>query len=187
MTLRSVAGLLVCFLFSTRPLLAENWEKLTAVSPDKKFAMRVTCDGKPDDPENIDANSVKAVDLVSLPGKEVAGSLALGGYGSFKLIWARDSKWCAFYSMSGPRVGDTSVYHLEGDKFIQLETEEMSVPVKGDTRNQYIEPIRWLKPGTLVLKQFTIFRGEGGDSTVEFTVRFDDAGKFHIVSKRNQR
>ena len=85
--------------------------------------------------------------------------------------------------MSGPRVGDTSVYRLQGDKFVMLEAEQMSVEVKGDARNQYIEPVRWLKPGTLVLKQFTIFRG-GGDSTVQFTVRFDDSGKFHVISQK---
>jgi hypothetical protein len=41
-----------------------------------------------------------------------------------------------------------------------------------------------LKPGTLILKQFTIFRGGSGDSTIQFTVRFDDSGKFHVISKK---
>ena len=186
MTLRSIVGLLVCFLFSSR-LPAEDWEKITAHSPDKKFAMRVTCDGEPADPENIDGALVKAVEIVSLPKKEVVGTLSFGGYDGFRLVWASDSNWCAFYSMSGPRVGETSVYRLRGDKFVQLETDDLSVPVKGDTRNQYVEPIRWQKPGTLVLKQFTIFRGGSGDSTVEFTVRFDDSGKFHVISRKNKR
>jgi hypothetical protein len=180
-------GVLVCLLFSPWPASAEDWEKITALSPDKKFAMRVTCDNKPEDPENIDAASVKAVEIVRLPGKEVVGSLSAGEYDGFRLVWSSDSKWCAFYSMSGPRVGDTYVYRWRDDKFVQLGTDEMSVPVKGDARNQYIEPVRWPKPGTLVLKQFTIFRGGAGDSTMEFTVRFDDAGKFHVISKRNVR
>ena len=187
MTLRFVAGVVFCLLFSQKPLAAENWEKLTSYSPDKKFAMRVVCDNKPDNPEDIDANSITAVEIVALPKKEVVGSLSFDGYGSFKLIWARDSKWCAFYSMSGPRLGETSVYHLEAGKFVHFEAEELNVPVKGDTRNQYTEPVRWLKPGTLVLKQYTIFRGDGGDSTIEFTVRFDESGKFHVLSKRNKR
>ncbi|PYJ09727.1 MAG: hypothetical protein DMF06_08965 [Verrucomicrobia bacterium] len=187
--LTMISRLLLCLLicvFSSLLVRAEesaNWEKITALSPDKKFAMRIVCDSKPDDPEKIDAGSVKAVQIVSLPGKEVVSSLSAGEYDGFRLIWSSDSKWCAFYSMSGPRVGDTSVYRLQGDKFVMLEAEQMSVEVKGDARNQYIEPVRWLKPGTLVLKQFTIFRG-GGDSTVQFTVRFDDSGKFHVISQK---
>jgi hypothetical protein len=187
MTLRSLAVLLVCFLFSPRLLSAEELEKIRAVSPDKKFAMRITCDSEPEDPKNIDASLVKALEIVSLPKKEVVGTLEAEAYDGFRLIWASDSKWSAFYSMSGARVGDTSVYHFQGDKFAHLETGEMSVPTKGEPRNQYIEPVRWLKPGTLVLKQFTIFRGDAGDSTIELTVRFDESGKFHVISKRNSR
>ena len=188
MRLRSFIGLLVCFFFSSRPLPAENWEKITALSPDKKFAMRVTCDGKPEDPEHIEASSVKAIEIVSLPQKEVVGSLSVGEYGSFSLIWSVDSKWCAFYSMSGPRVGDTYIYRWRDNKFVRLETDELSVPINGDVRNQYVEPVRWLKPGTLVLKQEVIFRGDDArDSTIEFTVRFDESGKFRVISKRKKR
>jgi hypothetical protein len=161
-----------------------NWEKITAVSPDKKFAMRIVCDSEPDDPENIDASLVKAFEIVSLPAKKVVGELASGGYGKFRLIWSSDSKWCATYTMSGPRVGDTNVYHLIGEKFVSLDTEQMSVAVKGDARNQYVEPVRWLKPGTLIVKQYTIFRGGTGDSSIQFTVHFDDSGKLHIISKK---
>lgn len=85
--------------------------------------------------------------------------------------------------MSGTRVGDKNVYHLQGDRFVMLSTEEMNVDPRGDPRNQYIEPMRWVKPGTLLLKQFTIFRGAAGDSTIQFTVRFDESGKFHVISK----
>jgi hypothetical protein len=187
MTLRLLVGFLACFVFSSLPVRAEesaNWEKITAFSPDKKFAMRIVCDSKPDDPENIDSGSVKTLEIVSMPAKEVVGSLSAGGYDGFRLLWSSDSKWCAFYSMSGPRVGDTAVYRLKDDKFVQLETEQLGVEVKGDTRNQYVEPVRWSKPGTLVLKQFTIFRGGAGDSTIQFTVRFDDTGKFHVISKK---
>jgi hypothetical protein len=85
--------------------------------------------------------------------------------------------------MSGSRVGDTIVYRLQGDKFVMLDPGQISVPVKGDARNQYIEPVRWLKPGTLVLKQHTIFRA-GGDSNIQFTVRFDNNGKFQVIGKK---
>jgi hypothetical protein len=184
---RLLAGLLSCFLLSSHPARSQdsaNWEKITAVSPDKKFAMRIVCDSEPEDADNIDGGLVKAFEIVSLPGKEIVGALASEGFGRFRLIWSSDSKWCAFYSMSGPRVGDTSVHRLQGDKFVLLDTGQMSVPVKGDARNQYIEPVRWLKPGTLLLKQYTIMRGGTGDSSIQFTVRFDDSGKFHVISKK---
>ncbi len=179
-------GLLSCLVLFSQRVPGEqsgDWEKMTAVSPDKKFAMRIVCDGEPGDPEKIDASLIKTIELVRLPGKEVVGSLSAGE--GFRLIWSGDSKWCAFYSRSGPRVGETSVYRLRGDKFVPLETDQISVPVKGDARNQYIEPIKWSQPGTLVLKQYTIFRGDAGDSTIQFTVRFDDSGKFHVISKKN--
>lgn len=186
MNLRLVVGLLACvvvFPLSVRAEESAKWEKTTAYSPDKKFAMRIVCDSKPEDPENIDSESVKTLEIISLPEKEVVGSLSPGVYGGFGLIWSSDSKWCAFHFSSGPRERETSVYRWKGDKFVQLDTEQMGVEVKGDTRNQYVEPVRWQKPGTLVLKQFTIFRG-GGDSTVQFTVRFDDSGKFHVIGKK---
>jgi hypothetical protein len=144
----------------------------------------VLSDGELEDTANIDPSSVRAVDIVSLPEKEVVGTLATELlYDGFYLVWSSDSKWCAFYSMSGSRVGDTNVYHLQGNKFVMLNTEGMSVDVKGDARNQYIKPVRWVKAGMLRLKQYTIFRG-GDDSTIQFTVRFDENGKFQIISKK---
>ncbi len=183
-----LSGLLACFLILIRPSYAQEsakFEKIRDISPDKKFAVRVLCDSEPEDPENIDPTSVRAVEIVSQPAKEVVGTLAIELiYDGFHLVWSSDSKWCAFYSMSGTRVGDTNVYHLQGDKFVMLSTEEMNVDPGGDPRNQYIEPMRWVKPGTLLLKQFTIFRGGAGDSTIQFTVRFDESGKFHVISKK---
>jgi hypothetical protein len=161
-------------------------EKIRDTSPDKKFAVRVVCDSEPEDPENIDPGSVRAVDIVSLPVKEVVGSLATELiYDGFQVVWSKDSKWCAFYSMSGTRVGDTNVYHLQDNKFAMLNTEGMSVDVKGDARNQYIRPTRWVRPGTLLLEQQTIFRGDAGESMIQFTVRFNESGKFRIISKKN--
>lgn len=183
----AIAGCLIFAGSSPSPALESSpIEIIRHPSPDKKFAMRILCESQPEDREHIDADIVRAVQIVSLPSKEVVGTLPFGGYDGFKLLWASDSKWCAFYSMEGARLGETSVHRLEGDKFVVLETEEMSVEVKGRARNQYIEPVRWLKPGTLVLKQYTMFRGDG-ESTIEFTVRFDKSGKFHVISKRNKR
>jgi hypothetical protein len=42
-----------------------------------------------------------------------------------------------------------------------------------------------VKPGTLLLEQYDIFRGgNGDDATFQFTVRFEQDGKFHVISKK---
>jgi hypothetical protein len=163
------------------------WEKITGVSPDKKFAMRISCKSEPADPEQIDPDSVTAVDLISLPSKTVVAAglgQSMEGAPPNKLLWAQDSRWFAFALSQGHRVTETSVYHQSGDKFEPIDTENLRVNPGGDARNQYIEPVRWLKPGTLVLNQFTIFFYGKGESTFEFTVRFDENGKFRVISKK---
>jgi hypothetical protein len=60
------------------------------------------------------------------------------------------------------------------------------VSVKGDVRNEYIRPIKWEKPGVLLLEQFDIFRGgESEDASYRFTAKFDEkTGKFRVISKK---
>jgi len=60
------------------------------------------------------------------------------------------------------------------------------VDVEGDVRNEYIKPLRWIKPGVLLLEQFDIFRGGNAeDATYQFTAKFDEkTGKFQIGSKK---
>jgi hypothetical protein len=61
--------------------------------------------------------------------------------------------------------------------------EELRVEVEGDVRNEYVKPIRWIKPGVLLLQQFDIFRG-AEEGTYQFTARLDEkTGKFQIISK----
>ena len=62
----------------------------------------------------------------------------------------------------------------------------MQVDVEGDVRNQYVNPVRWVKPGVLLLEQYDIFRGgDGKDATYRFTAKFDDkTDKFQIISKK---
>ena len=182
-----MSGLLACLLILTQANYAEEsakFEKIRDISPNKKFAMRILCDAEPKDPENIDPSSIKAVEIVSLPAKEVVGSLADGIiYDGFSLVWSKDSQWCAFHSSSGSRVSETSAYNLQDGKFVAANAEELRIDVKGDIRNEYIKPLRWLKPGILLLEQLSMFRG-GGESTVQFTVRFDGHGKFQVISKK---
>jgi hypothetical protein len=67
----------------------------------------------------------------------------------------------------GHRVTYTYVYHLSGDGFVAMgAAEELTIDVKGDVRNEYVNPIRWVKPGVLLLEQYDIFRGGEGDSTI---------------------
>ena len=104
------------------------------------------------------------------------------------VIWSQDSKWLAVPFSEGHRITYTHVYHLSGDDFVSMvrESEELLVPIKGDVRNEYVTPVRWVKPGVLLLEQQDILRGgEGKDVYHRFTVKFDDEpGKFHVVSKK---
>jgi hypothetical protein len=162
-----------------------NWEKIADVSPDKKVGVRITCESEPDDPKSIDPNSIAAVELVALPSKKRVMELSRSYDGApAKIYWSQDSNWFALAVSEGPRVTETSVFHRDGNEFEKLDAEDLRVETKGDVRNEYIEPVRWLKPGTLLLKQITIFRGEAGDSTIEFTVRFYQYGKFRVIGKK---
>jgi hypothetical protein len=182
-------GLLGGLLFLAVPGHAQEtakFEKIRDLSPDKKFAARIMCSSEPDDPENIDSNLITAIDIVSLPAKEVVVSLGERlGLANFKFVWSSDSKWFAFPFSEGNRVTATKVYNLRGNKFEEVNTEELRADVKGSVRNEYIKPLRWMKSGTLLLEQYDIFRGgNGDDATFEFTVRFEKDGKFHVLSKK---
>ena len=70
-----------------------------------------------------------------------------------------------------------------GDELTPLETDNLRVDVEGDVRNEYVNSIRWVKPGVLLLEQFDIFRGGTGDARYQFIAKFDDKiGKFQIIS-----
>src|SRR5207247_3974956 len=90
-----------------------------------------------------------------------------------RVIWTPDSNWLVFSSSSGTRVTDTYVYHRSGDDFGEVKTENLQVDVKGDVRNQYVTPLRWVKPAVLLLEQLSIFRGAHGQGgTYQFPAGF---------------
>ena len=98
-------------------------------------------------------------------------------------VWSQDSNWFAV-SFSTVRFSDTSVYHRSGENSVEFKTDELRVDAKGDVRNEYVRPIRWVKPGVLLLEQYDIFRGGSGDATYRFTAKFDEkTGNFQITSK----
>lgn len=177
-------------------------EKITDVSPDGRFAMRISYDAELNR-KMIGANQGRAdeiysqtmyrIELVGLPsGTALLNLMAdednLGGGANFeglRALWSADSKWFAYY-WTYPRVGYTTVYRLAGQKFQRMnKPEQLSVPAKGDVRNEYISPERWLKPGVLELKQIRIYRDAGWDDRLKFVARFDRPGKFKVLSKKS--
>jgi hypothetical protein len=129
---------------------------------------------------------ITAVKLVSFPSKKIVMNLQNYDGSAAHVIWSQDSNWLAFSSASGPRASDTYVYHRSGEDFDEFKTENLQVDVKGDVRNEYVRPLRWLKPGTLLLEEYVVFRGgEGKDATYQFSASFDTkTGRFRIISKR---
>jgi WD40 repeat protein len=185
----ALLGLLDCLIVAPQSICAQEsakFEKIRDISPDQKFAVLISCSSEPEDPNHIDSSLISAVKLVSLRSKKIVMDLQNYDGSAAHVIWSPDSNWLAFSSSSGPRVTDTYVYHRSGDDFGEVKTENLQVDVKGDVRNQYVTPLRWVKPGVLLLEQYIIFRGgEGEDATYRFTASFDEkTGKFRIISKK---
>jgi hypothetical protein len=170
------------------PALAE---KIRDISPDKKFALRIWYDPitnqeliKPA-AEEIFSRAIKAVELVRLPSKEIVMKLPQNYDGGFeRLIWSQDSSWFAFPYGEGAKVTYTHVFHRLRDDFtIVVEPDELAVDVKGEFRDEYVRPIRWLKPGRLLLRQQDY--GKKSEAAYQFTAAFDEkTGKFRVVSKK---
>jgi hypothetical protein len=188
---RRIAMVLVLALFFARAWgLAEEIptaKNIRYFSPDKKLAVRIAYDPSllPENGEEIPPEATRKLELVAMPSEEVMLDFSdeEGGLQG-KVIWSQDSKWFAYALSLGQRVTETRVCHRSGDRFEKLKTEYLGADPGGDVRNEYVTPLRWVKPGTLVLEQFSIFRGGAGDAKIQFAVRFDEHGKFHVVSKR---
>jgi uncharacterized protein YecT (DUF1311 family) len=170
-------------------------EKIRDTSSDKKFAVRVRYDSEKnrqlleqEKSGTIFSDAIEAVELVSLPAKEVItrllGERASGfPYESIKVVWSPDSKWFALY-YEDVRTGYTSIYHEQGGKFEVInDPDELRVNVEG-AHTEYVSPVRWSKPGTLVLQQQNGFR-DGRHVQLEFTAAIDcKSGKFTVISKK---
>jgi hypothetical protein len=133
----------------------ESWEKVRDTSPDKKFGTRIKCESEPEDPEHIDSVLITAIDLVSLPSKKVVAQLLPSdhvgtNFEDATLTWSADSKWCAFY-YNQPRIGYTTVFRRLGDKIVAAnKPQKLMIHLKGDVRDEYIGPGKWVQPGELV-------------------------------------
>jgi hypothetical protein len=203
MSTRFVLGCLCWLLSAGEPIGAQNpalAEKIRDVSPNKKFAMRITYNAELNnqvikaekaDPNKIFSQTIKDIELVSLSDKSVVANLLadqhLGGeYDFILLVWSGDSNWCAFYA-AAPRIGYTTAYQQRGNKFVSLnDPEQLSVEVEGSPNHEYVRPVEWTKPGTLALEQSATFvQGRGDERPIRFTVKFDaKTGEFRTTSKK---
>lgn len=184
--LRSIATWISCAVITLNAAEEpKTAEVLRAVSPNKKFAMRIVCESEHANDEEIPAHAVRSVSLVSLPDKKEAAPLIkeddFVGFGGLKLVWSDNSEWFAFYS-STQRIGYTTVFRRNGERFAQVgKQEHLAAPHGVDIRNEYISPIRWLKPGVLLLQHRIIPQGEGDGLNVQFTATYNaKAGDFRI-------
>jgi hypothetical protein len=204
MTRFPIVAVLFLVLASATSIRAEDFaQKIRDISPDGQFAMLLSYDEElnkefmgsdMDTPDRIAPEAMKQVDIVTLPWKKIVTTLrdvqALDGNTNIALIWSPDSKWFAFYS-GQTRTGDTEVYRRSGDEFVlALQTDDAQLKsekgLKGAVvKNDYVRPIRWTKPGVLLLKHHMIFRGDKGDATFELTAGVDPkSGKFLILAKK---
>ena len=191
----TVVTVVVCMINCGLFVLAANEEPVATVTPSKGASPETTAQPtpssvSPDKKWEYKSATNRKPQIVKAGTDEAAGELSCDistcGDGGLqgKVIWSQDSKWFAYALMLGQRVTETRVCHRSGDRFEALKTEHLGVDPGGDVRNEYVTPLRWVKPGTLVLEQFSIFRGGAGDAKIQFTVRFDEHGKFHVIGKK---
>jgi hypothetical protein len=165
----------------------EGAETFGSVSPDKKFALRIVHNKEFAGKKEIPGTGIQRMMLVTWPEKKFVSELLPEDEGGLNfewsdLMWSPDSRWCAFH-YSFPRFGHTLVFRREGETFTSVtEQGGLSAPVDGAIRNQYVSPLRWIKPGTLLLEQETVYRGgEGEGDGTRFTATYDaKTKKFRI-------
>jgi hypothetical protein len=163
-----------------------NFEKIRDAELNKQVIKAEKADA-----EKIFSQTIKTIELVSLPDKSVVANFSadqkLGGeYDFILLVWSADSKWCAFYA-AAPRIGYTTVYKQGGNEFVLLnEPQQLSVEIEGNTNHEYIRPVEWTRPGVLVLEQSATFlHGSGDERPIRFTAKFDKkTAKFRIISRK---
>jgi hypothetical protein len=194
---------LATFVLAARSVCADDAalaEKIRDISPDQKFALRISYDQKEDgriaaqnDPgehrlsDGMFSRAVAEIDLVSLPEREKVVELFkpdLGmNFGDITLLWSADSLWFAYYN-SELGTGDTYVYTLRDGKFLKVNSsgKDLRAKIKGDFRNEWIRPIKWTNPGVLVLEDEAI--GNSGHVKFELTARINPDGGAHVINQK---
>ena len=62
--------------------------------------------------------------------------------------------------------------------------EDLRVDAQGS--NEWVKPLRWIRPGVLMLKQFDSGRNET-KVAFQFTVRFEAKDSFQVINKKKIR
>jgi hypothetical protein len=194
---------LATFVLAARSVCADDValaEKIRDISPDQKFALRISYDQKEDgqiavqnDPgehrlsDGMFSRAIVEIDLVSLPEKQKVVELFkpdLGtNFGDITLLWSADSLWFAYYN-SELRTGDTDVYTLRDGKFLKVNNsaKDLRAKIKGDFRNEWIRPVKWTNPGVLVLEDEAI--GNSGHVKFELTAKINADGSAHVINQK---
>lgn len=190
------------FMLAVAHAAADSREKILAESPDGKFALRIVYDaGSESATPWTDPAVIRHAQLVRLPGKTPVAEVASvppdeTRAGAPELLWSADSQWCVFTGLSESfRETNILVFRLAGEKFADIPpdglTAEAPVPKgnRGDVRAEFTKPLRWLKPGTLLLQQETHFRvteeNENGRVYLEVTATFSEkTGSFVVASAK---
>ena len=188
---RIVSVLSLALFFGCASVLAEEIptaEKITDFSPDKKFAVRIAYDPSllPENGDEIPAEATRKLEVIAMPGKDVVLDFSDNEGGlKGKVIWSQDSKWFAYALSLGQRVTETRVCHRSSDRFEKLKTEYLGVDPGGDVRNEYVTPLRWMKPGTLVLEQFRF--SAAAQVTRRFSLRSDSTSTENFTSSARRK
>ena len=65
---------------------------------------------------------------------------------------------------------------------VNSSSKDLSAKVKGDFRNEWIRPMKWVNPGVLVLEEEAI--GNSGHVKFELTAKIDADGSVQMMSKK---
>jgi hypothetical protein len=176
-------------------------EKIRDTSPDGKFAVCIRYDFEANQkliesnkapPGTVFADAVQTIDLIALPGKEpvqhLVGERASGfSLDDIAMVWSPDSRAFALY-MAENRVSYLTIEELSNDKFVVVsEPDTLSVDVK-DAFTQKVRPVRWIKPGILLLEETATFRNQRPPVTLQLTAAKDpQTGKYKIISQKRVR
>jgi hypothetical protein len=171
--------LLLCW--GAAGVVAEDEPTTRFPSPDKRYALGIDTSGQGDGDAAI---------VEKASGKTV---VKLGPYHRQVLVWSADSKWFA-YCNRGDRSGELSVYVWSGAAFENIDLPEdlpaadPDVPNSAGAVKNYggaVEPLRWLKPGELLLAADATMLGRGDERTYvgvrRFTLSFD--AQHHVTIK----
>ena len=188
-------------LFAVAGSAADSAEKIRDTSPNGKFAVCISYDSEANQklvesnkaaPGTVFGDAVQTIDLIALPGKEPVEHLVGERANGFSLddiavVWSPDSRAFALYQAEN-RVSYLTIEELSNGKFVVVsEPDTLSVDVK-EAFTQKVRPVRWLKPGVLLLEETATFRNQRPPVTLQLTGAKDaQTGKYKIISQKRVR